>query len=111
MYAYAGNTPVNFTDPLGNFAIPLPLIPLIPPAIDAGMGMLAGGMLGQIISNIINSSDARLPNNKYPEDALDSIEKAQAKHKKPGARPSIENPADEFDGEWKGRREARTERN
>jgi len=102
LYAYVSNNPVNFTDPLGNFAIPLPLIPLIPPAIDAGMGMLAGGMLGQIISNIINSSDARIPNNTNPEDARDSIEKAQAKHKKLGARPSIKNPADEFDGEWEG---------
>jgi len=51
LYGYVGGNPLSWRDPLGQFTL---VLPLVPPLIDAAGGIIAGGIAGQIIADVIN---------------------------------------------------------
>ncbi|OQW62895.1 MAG: hypothetical protein BVN28_04890 [Nitrospira sp. ST-bin4] len=92
LYRNVGGNPLMWRDPLGHFAM---VLPLVPPLVDAGIavgGIIAGGIVGQIISNVINSQGS----SSVPDLPTDIV----GNNRRPSSGKTVNTdlPADRFPG-------------
>jgi hypothetical protein len=97
LYHYAGNNPVKYTDPTGEFAVAIPLIPIAIEGIkDAAVIVgtaLSVLILGNLATDIINDEQQGEPENQKAEDAKEQLE-SNAQSVTPNPIPPDEDPND-----------------
>ena len=94
MYHYGGNNPIKYTDPTGEFAIAVPLIPVAVEGLKAAIlttgAVLSGMLLGKLATDIINDNQEESENQKAGSVKQQLESNAQATS--PNSMPPDDNP-------------------